>query len=116
MVKLADRAVALAGAQRSERSDEQVRVLTWRGAELVELTEALLQSLENAATNPGLFVHEVDEASDLFKQGLRKEMVIVKCNGRNVQTIEDLVGAESAARRRLRLNTEDGHVVVISKD
>jgi serine protease Do len=115
-VRLAERVETAAARARSRRIDHDgLRTMTWRGALLVEPTEAFLLSRANTREKPGLYVADVSERTSLYRRGLREHSLIVSVNGKRVRTLEDFKRCEKNARREIRLELDSGETVRVPR-
>ncbi len=114
-VQLAERVETAAARVRSGAPEDDLRTMSWRGALLVEPSEAFLLSYGNSREKPGIYVAEVPARSALQRSGLRADCIIVRIDGKRVQTLEDFKRCEEDAKGRMRFELDDGSTVYVAK-
>jgi len=115
MVQLDERVETAAARARHMNPGNGLRTLAWRGAVLVEPTDAFLLTRTNTREKPGIYVAEVPERTALYRRGLREHSLIVAVDGTRVRTLEEFQQQVDAARDPVRLELDNGTTVSIPK-
>ena len=91
-----------------------IRMLTWRGAMLVEPTKAFLEQRQLPDDASGLYVRQVPRGTLLHARGVRADVFIVEYNGVPVRTIDEFIVADDAAGDDVTLTLSTGIEVTLS--
>jgi S1-C subfamily serine protease len=112
-VTLGERATPAAARVHGAGPADELRHMTWHGVLLIETTEAFLATRGWPAEKAGLYVARSQPGTSLYRAGLRKGEVIIRCNRKRVRTLAEFKSAASLDGRRCRLELADGKVLAV---
>lgn len=94
------------------------KIYSWNGAKIKNMTNDAEKSAAGIDDIKGVIIVEIPENSLLYKCGGRVGDVILKCNGKDVKTIKDLLAIEKASKKDLTLwvdGNPPAHNIVVKK-
>lgn len=114
-VILSERVETVAARRSRGESDDGLRYLTWRGAELVEPTRSFIEARGLSPSDAGVYVLECPRKSKLYRSGLRSENLIVRIDGKRVRSLRELTTFESQARDKFKIQLHSGKTITVRK-